>query len=314
MIVAAAPTDLDSLASATSSWKCRGSASACCKWPACSACARSMPRPFSRRLPTKRFLTQTVAGLYHRASHWSPFARHVGRHLVAAFELAEGDVVAHRPQPRHDDPAALIDRQDLIGRPVRDEEARPAVRSALMTKPGENAATRGNRSPLARPSESAYDAPSEKPPSANRAGSTASRANTCSSARFRNATSSPNPSRMASHVVPRESGASTATPGLIRRRADAAQHPRAVLRRAVEEDQQRHRACRRAPTASGRRRRARRRPVRARRSRASSRRDPAAVRSAVRRCRTTCWSRPDRRRRTPPMPARIRRSRQSGDA
>src|SRR5205814_1153318 len=53
---------------------------------------------------------------------------------------------------------------------------------AGMTKPGENAATRGNRSPLARPSEIAYVAPSEKPPTVTRAGSTASRANTWSRA------------------------------------------------------------------------------------------------------------------------------------
>ncbi len=83
---------------------------------------------------------------------------------------------------------------------------------AGTTNPGEKAATRGNRSPLARASEIAYDAPSEKPPTATRDGSTATRANTHSRARSRNAMSSPNVPRMASQVPSRESGASTATP------------------------------------------------------------------------------------------------------
>src|SRR5262245_60585620 len=39
-----------------------------------------------------------------------------------------------------------------------------------MTNPGEQATTRGNRSPLARPSEIAYDAPSENPPTASQDG------------------------------------------------------------------------------------------------------------------------------------------------
>ena len=40
-------------------------------------------------------------------------------------------------------------------------------------KPGEKAMTCRNRSPLPSPSESAYDAPSENPPMATRAGSAA---------------------------------------------------------------------------------------------------------------------------------------------
>jgi hypothetical protein len=46
---------------------------------------------------------------------------------VTALELAEGHVEPHRPQFRYDDAAALIDRQNLIRGPVRDEEARTAV-------------------------------------------------------------------------------------------------------------------------------------------------------------------------------------------
>lgn len=52
-----------------------------------------------------------------------------------------------------------------------------------------------NRSPLINPSDSAYAAPSEKPPMAGRAGSTATILMTGSSARFANSTSSPNSSR-----------------------------------------------------------------------------------------------------------------------
>ena len=53
---------------------------------------------------------------------------HVRRHFVAAVELsANADVVPLRAQLRDDDPAALIDRQDLIGLTVGDEEPRPAT-------------------------------------------------------------------------------------------------------------------------------------------------------------------------------------------
>lgn len=82
----------------------------------------------------------------------------------------------------------------------------------LITKPGENATTLRNRSPLIRPSEIAYEAPSEKPPIAVRAGSIATVSKTRSKARFNETTSLPKLPPMASHVELRELGASTATP------------------------------------------------------------------------------------------------------
>src|SRR5713101_3043844 len=49
-------------------------------------------------------------------------ARNVRRHFMPAFELAECDIVAAAPEIRHDRAAAAIDRQNLVGRPVRDED------------------------------------------------------------------------------------------------------------------------------------------------------------------------------------------------
>ena len=96
-------------------------------------------------------------------------------------------------------------------------------------KPGENATTRWKRSPLINPSERAYVAPSENPPTATRAGSTATESNTRSSARSTNITSGPKPPRMASQLEARESGASTATPASSaadpRRRSTASPRP-----------------------------------------------------------------------------------------
>src|SRR6185503_4850261 len=80
------------------------------------------------------------------------------------------------------------------------------------TNPGENATTLLKRSPLISPSEIAYEAPSENPPMAMRARSTAASLNVASSTRFRYSTSVPKSPPMASHVVSREFGASTATP------------------------------------------------------------------------------------------------------
>ena len=63
------------------------------------------------------------------------FARDLGRKLVSSVEFLEGDVVAHRAEPRHHDAAALIDRQDLIGRAVREEQPRFAVCRRLDDEP-----------------------------------------------------------------------------------------------------------------------------------------------------------------------------------
>src|SRR5436305_738123 len=56
------------------------------------------------------------------------FGRDIGRHLVAAVELADRHVVPQRFQPRGDDARALVDRQYLIRDAVREEKARAAVR------------------------------------------------------------------------------------------------------------------------------------------------------------------------------------------
>src|SRR5207247_9730502 len=58
------------------------------------------------------------------------------RNLVAPLEFAERDVVASPSQRRHEDAAAMIDRKDLIGVAVRDEERRLAVRHAVDDEAG----------------------------------------------------------------------------------------------------------------------------------------------------------------------------------
>ena len=131
---------------------------------------------------------------------------------MAAAEFLERDVVAAPLQLRHDRPAAAVDRKNLSAVPCEMKTRGLPCGVPSTTKPGEKATTRRNRSPLTRPSESAYVAPSENPPTAIRAGSTDTVSNTRASARSMNATSGPKPSRMASHVESRESGARTATP------------------------------------------------------------------------------------------------------
>src|SRR5690606_14116189 len=93
------------------------------------------------------------------------------------------------------------------GRPTGDGTTR---------KPGENASTAENTSPLDSPTDSAYDAPSDTPPIARRSVSTSrSRSSTtASSTASRKATSGPKrPSASRSQVDGwRESGATTTTP------------------------------------------------------------------------------------------------------
>jgi len=55
---------------------------------------------------------------------------------VTPFELAEDDVIAHRFQAGHHDPAALIDRQDLIRSAVGEEQARTSMSRSLDDEPG----------------------------------------------------------------------------------------------------------------------------------------------------------------------------------
>jgi hypothetical protein len=47
-----------------------------------------------------------------------PFVGDGSRDFVSTRELAERDVMPERAQARHDDAAALVDRQNLIGGPM----------------------------------------------------------------------------------------------------------------------------------------------------------------------------------------------------
>ncbi len=79
--------------------------------------------------------------------------------------------------------------------------------------PGEYPTRWVKRSPLDTPSDRAYEAPSENPPNAMRAGSMRTRSNVYASARSSRATSGPNPPMsMRSQVDPRESVARNAIP------------------------------------------------------------------------------------------------------
>src|SRR6185503_16538953 len=88
--------------------------------------------------------------------------------------------------------------------------------------PGENAISALNKSPLLMPSDSAYEAPSENPPSAMRAGSMLHLRNASSSALSMNRTSGPYPPSERSHVPSRESGAITIIAGLSKSPASVA--------------------------------------------------------------------------------------------
>jgi hypothetical protein len=93
-----------------------------------------------------------------------------------------------------------------------DEDFGRPRRTPGTMKPGENATMRPNKSPLVSPIDRAYEAPSLKPWTETRAGSTAKAWKTLASASSRKATSSPYEPRMTSHVAPRASTPSSSTP------------------------------------------------------------------------------------------------------
>ena len=164
---------------------------------------------------------------------------------MAAVELAERHVIAQPVQARNDHPAALIDGQDLVGRPVR--ERKNALARARAWGSRIRASTRRREETDRRwrsPGRVAHDAPSENPPIAIRRASTETLAKTRSSARFRKTMSSPKLPRIASQVTPRDSGASRDDASLFGRRADAAHHARGVLGCAMQKYQKGHRALR----------------------------------------------------------------------
>src|SRR5215469_13515164 len=98
---------------------------------------------------TARFFSYRL----HEPSH--RFRGDLGRDHVRPIELPVGHLVAFALQLRHNAAAAFIDGQDLILSPVRNEDRRFACPLPRYDDAGENPSTDVNKSPLARPIDSA---------------------------------------------------------------------------------------------------------------------------------------------------------------
>ena len=116
---------------------------------------------------------------------------HVRRNLVIALELAERDVEAARLECVCNRSSGAA--ENAIVRAVRDEDAGLAVRFDVADEARGKGDDAVEEIAVDQPSESAYEAPSEKPPSEIRAGSTGIFSKTRCSARFRKSTSGPKP-------------------------------------------------------------------------------------------------------------------------
>ena len=184
-------------------------------------------------------------------NHSTASRRCRGRHRVRAVELVvPRRVVAGVLEHGHEPAAATSIGRSYPACRARCKCAARRLGAPGAMKPGENAITCVNRSAVVSPSESAYDAPSENPPTANRCGSIAQRSNVASSASLMNSTSGPNPPRITSHVCPRDAGASTTSPPHRQcsrergRRAAPCRRRRAASRQAAKGASRRNSAAR----------------------------------------------------------------------
>jgi hypothetical protein len=87
---------------------------------------------------------------------------------VRPGELLVVHLVARVTEQADNASAAAVDGEHSFGRPVRHPDPGLALLHRRRGEPGEKARTASARSPLARPRDRAYDAPSEKPDRATR--------------------------------------------------------------------------------------------------------------------------------------------------